>query len=126
MSEAETAPDSAQELAIKRTQWASERTRLANERTLIAWLRTGLAVVGFGALVPRVLSNVQAEWLVWLVSVLFVVTGSIVLFFGVRNYREMTTRLGEKQVGVSWWLVALLTGALELGAILILILFLLG
>jgi putative membrane protein len=115
-----------QELAQQRTAWASERTRLANERTLVAWLRTGLAVVAFGAVVPRVLSGAEPQWLVAFISLLFVVSGSVVLFFGVRNYREMTIRLEEEQVGLSWWLVAILAGALQLGAVLILILFLFG
>ena len=113
-------------LAELRTQWASERTRLANERTLIAWLRTGIAVTAFGAVVPRLLSSIENDWIVRFVSVLFVVSGAVVLYYGVHTYREMTSRLKEDQVGVPWTLVAILAGALELGAVLILILFVFG
>ena len=117
-------PTSAHDLAALRTEWASERTRLANERTLIAWLRTGLAVTAFGAVVPQLLSSVQPEWLVRFIAILFVASGSVVLYYGVRTYREMTGRLGEDQIGMPWRLVALLAGSLEIGAIMILALFL--
>ena len=114
------------DLAELRTKWASERTRLANERTLIAWLRTGLAVTAFGAVVPRLLAAVENDWLVRIVSVLFVFSGTIITYYGVHAYREMTKRLGEDQIGVPWSLVALIAGALEVGAIVILLLFLFG
>ena len=120
----EDAKMTTQELAIQRTEMASERTRLANERTLIAWLRTGIAITAFGAVVPRLLASVQSDWMVRLIAILFVVSGSIVMFYGVHNYRQMTIRLEAKQVGIQWWLVAVLTAAIELGAIMILLLFL--
>ena len=115
-----------QELATQRTEWASERTRMANERTLIAWLRTGLAVTAFGAVVPRLLVGIENVWLIRLVSIIFVFSGTLILFFGVRGYREMALQMKSQHVGVRWWLVALLAGALQIGAILILVLFLLG
>lgn len=117
---------STQDLAEQRTEWASERTRLANERTLIAWLRTGLAITAFGAVVPQLLSSVESEWLIRFIAVLFVASGSVVLYYGIHTYREMTRRLDEDQVGIPWRLVAILAGSLELGAILILVLFLFG
>lgn len=83
-------------------------------------------MVGFGAILPRVLDGVEPQWVAGFISVLFVVSGSVVLFFGVRNYREMTLKLEEEQVGLSWLFVAILAGALQLGALLILILFLFG
>ena len=115
-----------QELAVQRTKMASERTRLANERTLIAWLRTGIAITAFGAVVPRLLESVHSDWLIRLTAVLFVVSGSVVMFYGVNSYRKMTIRMEAEQVGIQWWLVAVLTAALEIGAILILVLFLFG
>lgn len=63
-------PANPRELAVQQTAWASERPRLANERTLVAWLRTGLAVIGFGAIVPRVLDGVKPERLVGFVFLL--------------------------------------------------------
>lgn len=113
-----------QDLAVKRTEWASERTRLANERTLVAWLRTGLAITAFGAVVPRILSSVEFDWAVRLISILFVASGMVVLFYGVRSYREMTIRLPNEQVGIPWQLVAFISAALQVGAVLILVFFL--
>lgn len=61
MSEREEKGLTTKELALQRTDWASERTRMANERTMIAWLPNGLAITGFGAIVPRLLTNIQPE-----------------------------------------------------------------
>ena len=115
-----------QELAAQRTKMASERTRMANERTMVAWVRTGLALTGFGAVVPRLLADIQPEWLVRFIAILFVVSGSLTVFYGVYSYRQITGRLEAAQVGLPWWVVALLAGMIELGAILILVLFLLS
>ena len=118
--------ESSQELAVQRTEWAYERTALANERTLVAWLRTGIAVTGFGALVPRLLGNTEPELLVNLISVAFVLAGTAMVILGVRGYRTMTEQLTEQRVGAPWWLVASLAGTVEIGAILVLVLFILS
>jgi putative membrane protein len=115
-----------QELASQRTMLASERTRLATERTLVAWVRTGLALTGFGAVVPRLLNNIQPEWLVSIIAIMFVLSGSLTVYYGVSSYRQIAGRLEEDQPGIPWWVVALLAGMIELGAILILILFLIS
>ena len=117
---------STQELAVQRTEMASERTRLANERTLIAWLRTGIAITAFGAVVPRLLEFVHSDWLVRFIAVIFVVCGSVVMFYGVHNYRQMTIRMEAEKVGIKWWMVAVMKAELEIGVILILVLFLIG
>ncbi|UCG24553.1 MAG: DUF202 domain-containing protein [Chloroflexota bacterium] len=126
MTEERNATATTQELAQQRTEWALERTRLSNERTLIAWLRTGLALVGFGAIVPRLLERVETEWLVNLIAVLFVVIGTVIVAVGVRAYRHMTTKLDAAEHAIAWPVIAVLAGAIEVAAILILILFVLN
>ena len=126
MSEVRDSTATTQELARQRTEWALERTRLANERTLIAWLRTGLALVGFGAIVPRLLERVETEWLVNPIAVLFVVIGTVIVAMAVRAYRHMTVRLDAAEHAIAWPVVAVLAGAIEVAAILILILFILN
>lgn len=113
------------ELAMQRTEWAFRRTRMANERTLIAWLRTGLAMTGFGAIVPRLLFNIEPEWLVNLIAALFVIAGIVTVIVGIRTYRETITEFSEEERGVPWWVVATLAGAIQIGAIAILVLFML-
>ena len=85
-----------------------------------------MAATAFGAVVPRLLSSVQRDWRVRFISVLFGVSESVIVFYGVHTYREMTRHMVEDQVGIPWTLVAFLGGSLELGAILILVLFLFG
>ena len=126
MSQNKEAQDNRQDLAVQRTEWAYERTALANERTLVAWLRTGIAVTGFGALVPRLLSGTEPEVLVNLISVAFVLAGTAMVILGVRGYRAMTDQLTEQRVSAPWWLVASLAGTVEIGAILVLVLFILS
>jgi putative membrane protein len=126
MNQEEQLPTSTQELAAQRTAWAMERTRLATERTLIAWLRTGLALIGFGAIVPRVLDGIEPEWLVGLIASLFVIFGTVVAAIGVHTYREMSSRLDESERGISWGIVVTLAAAIEVCAILILVMFLLA
>ena len=98
---------------------------MANKRTLIAWLRTGLAMTGFGAIVPRLLINIEPEWLVNLISALFVIVGVVTVVVGIRTYRETMHTIPEAEHGVPWWVVATLAGAIQIGAIAILILFIL-
>jgi putative membrane protein len=98
---------------------------MANERTMIAWLRTGLAMTGFGTIVPRLLFNIDPEWLVHLISALFVIAGVVTVVVGIRTYRETMLSIPETEQGVSWWVTATLAGTIQVGAILILILFIL-
>ena len=113
------------ELAMQRTEWAFRRTRMANERTLIAWLRTGLAMTGFGAIVPRLLFNIEPEWLVNLIAAIFVVVGVVTVIVGIRTYRNTTAAFPEVKESVPWWVMATLAGAIQVGAVAILILFIL-
>ena len=113
------------ELANQRTEWAFRRTSMANEGTLIAWLRTGLAMTGFGAIVPRLLFNIEPEWVVNLIAALFVTAGIVTVIVGIRTYREIITGISEEEQGIQWWVVATLVGAIQIGAIAILILFIL-
>ena len=64
--------------------------------------------------------------MVRIISILFVLCGTVIVYYAVHAYREMTQRLGEEQTGAPWSLVALLAGSIELGAVLILLLFMFG
>ena len=126
MSQEQDTTATTQELAQQRTDWALERTRLSNERTLIAWLRTGLALLGFGAIVPRLLDGIEAQWLVNLLAVLFVLIGTVIVAMGVHAYRQMASVLTDAEQVIPWPVIAILAGAFEVAAITILILFILG
>ena len=125
MTEREEILPNSTELALQRTEWASKRTRMANERTLIAWLRTGLAMTGFGAIMPRLLFNVDPERLVNLIAAIFVTAGVVTVIVGIRTYRNTTAAISDVEQSVPWWVMATLAGAIQIGAVAILILFIL-
>ena len=83
-------------------------------------------MIGFGAIVPRLLDGIGPEWLVGLIASLFVIFGTVVVAIGVHTYREMSSRLDEAERGISWGIVLALAAAIEVCTILILVMFLLA
>jgi len=74
---------------------ASERTLLAAERTFSAWIRTGLAGVGGGLAVPRVLKFSSYEHLTvaHLIGALLVIWGASIFIYAIIDYRRTCKRL---------------------------------
>jgi len=74
---------------------ASERTLLAAERTFSAWIRTGLAGVGGGLAVPRVLkfnSDVHLT-VAHLIGALLLIWGASIFIYAIIDYRRTCMRL---------------------------------
>lgn len=69
---------------------ASERTLLAAQRTFSAWIRTGLAGVGGGLAVPRVLKFNGDEHLTvaHLIGALLVIWGASIIIYAIMDYRR--------------------------------------
>jgi len=114
-----------QGISINTTDLAIQRTRMDNERDLIAWLRTGLAITGFGAVIPGLLANIEPEWLVDLIATLFVIVGLVTLVAGVQTYHRTMASIPKALASVSSWVVATIVIAFQVGAIAVLILFIL-
>jgi len=92
------------------TNWAHERTRLAKERTLAAWLRTGLATVGVGLALAKLLPSLQPQWLIRTLGIIFVIAGGIIFLFGFKTYHEVFEKLKKEGFkGVSSWYMGGLT-----------------
>lgn len=83
----------------ERTALARERNRLANERTFLSWTRTGLAIVGGGFVMIRLLSfdylahQRLAEW----VGGLLFALGITIFVLSFLDYRTSHKKLRVKE-----------------------------
>lgn len=111
----------------QRTEWAFERTLLANERTFIAWLRTGLAVTAASAVVMRLLSAAEPRWLVNTLAIVMALAGVLIVALSAGGYKRMHKELEDIGPGlIPQWLVWILVAALQVSAIAILVLLIIG
>jgi len=80
---------------------ASERTLLAAERTFSAWIRTGLAGVGGGLAVARMLlfKSFKHQVVTHVIGALLVLWGASIIIYAIIDYRRTCARL--KQEGPS-------------------------
>ena len=74
---------------------ASERTLLAAERTFSAWIRTGLAGVGGGLAIARVLiyKSYIHRIAAHVIGALLVLWGASIFIYAIIDYRRTFTRL---------------------------------
>jgi putative membrane protein len=81
-----------------RDELASERTSLAAQRTFSAWIRTGLAGVGGGLAVPRVLKFNSDEHLfvAHVIAALLVIWGVSIFIYAIIDYRRTCMRLRQE------------------------------
>jgi len=120
------ANEQALRLARERTELALVRTRLAKERTFNAWLRTGLALMGAGVAIAKLMSDFQPQWILRLLAVLFVVIGGLIIGLGLRTYFRVIQRIEKVRVGGHpFWYILTLAILLILAAIIGLVLVLL-
>ncbi len=108
----------------KRTDWAERRTALAAERTFAAWGRTGLACIGGGLAVTRLLGDLEPRWALRTLALGLMALGAMTLLFGLRTYRKSARDLessGEHTLSV-WWIgafAAVLTLLAVIGLVLV-------
>ena len=124
MSEQVTAPSP----TGSRSEMAYERTIMASVRTYMALLRTGLAIAGGGAIITSVLADGWPEWVVAVLSFVFVTIGFGLMLWGLRQYHQMLSLL-EPESSLEMPSFRLLTGltvGLQLTLVVVLILFLLS
>lgn len=83
---------------LGREELASERTLLAAERTFSAWIRTGLAALGGGLAVARVLVfNSQVhQMLAHVIGMLLVIWGAGVFIYAIIRYHRACARLSQE------------------------------
>lgn len=99
-------PEERNALAKTRTQLASERTLLAAERTFSAWIRTGLAGMGGGFAIIRLVSfqTMLHKIIAYFIGVFLILWALSIFIFALIRHREAVKRL-ETTIGypVSLW-----------------------
>lgn len=113
------------ELARQRTSLAIERNLLAAERTFSAWVRTGLAGVGGGVLMMKMISYSQAGHAIaaGLVGQLLIIWGLMIFIFAYSGYRRACKRLSalHPDYRPSLGRIGLITATLIVASLVILI-----
>lgn len=80
---------------------ANQRTRFSAERTLSAWMRTGLASVGGGFAILRLLvfENVTHRLLADVIGEILLFWGIVIFIFALRDYHKTCIRLNRLESG---------------------------
>ena len=80
---------------LNRDDLASERTSLAAQRTFSAWIRTGLAGVGGGLAVARLLvfKSYEHRVIAHVIGALLVIWGASIFIYAIIDYRRTCARL---------------------------------
>lgn len=102
-----------------------EKIRMGMERTFNGWIRTGLLLLGIGAIATEDVINLEPEWFWWFAGLLFIITGTIILFYSFWefyiNLRKQEKDNDEEIQGVPVWLMGLISALMITGALLILV-----
>jgi len=83
---------------LGRDELALERTLLAAHRTFSAWIRTGLAGVGGGLAVARVLifKSYEHQVVAHVIGALLVIWGASIFIYAIIDYRRTCARLMQE------------------------------
>jgi putative membrane protein len=105
---------------------AAARDHLANERTLLAWQRTALALLGLGFLVDRFAFEGRGSSIAGsLIGLTLIVVGALASIVGVYRYLRTERDIDQATYRPAHLAHLLLTGAMVVGAILLVVLLLL-
>jgi putative membrane protein len=83
---------------LGRDELASERTSLAAQRTFSAWIRTGLAGVGGGLAIARLLifKSYEHQVVAHVIGALLVIWGASIFIYAIIDYRRTCARLMQE------------------------------
>ena len=81
-----------------RDELALQRTLLAADRTFSAWIRTGLAGIGGGLAVARLLTfnSYENQLVANIIGVLLVIWGACIFIYAIYDYRRTCVELKQK------------------------------
>jgi len=102
---------------------------MAATRTYFSLLRTGIAIAGVGALVTSILADGWPEWVIGLLSSIFIFIGFAIVIAGLQRYliiaKKLLSATDELNV-MSPRLLISLTVILQVATVTVFILFLIG
>jgi putative membrane protein len=99
---------------------AAARDHLANERTLLAWQRTALALLGLGFLVDRFAFEGRGTSIVGsVIGLALIVVGALASVVGVYRYLRTERDIDQATYRPAHAAHLLLTGAMVVGAVLL-------
>lgn len=113
-------PDRPPRLTLDRG--AAARDHLANERTLLAWQRTALACLGLGFLVDRFAFEGRGSDVASLVGLGLIAIGALASVGGTYRYLRTERDIDQATYRPAHLAHLLLTGAMVLGALLLVVL----
>ncbi len=108
------------EWAEERTEWADQRTYLAQERTFAGWVSTGLTSIAVGLGVIELLREVEPQWVITTLGVIFITVGGLLNILAFFSHRKVTLNLKEShrpEMTTSAWWVGVITAALVVSAV---------
>lgn len=85
---------------LDRDQLASKRTLLAADRTFSAWIRTGLAGLGGGLAVARLLGfkSVENQILAHVIGAFLVIWAAGIFIYAILDYRRTCIKLKQEDI----------------------------
>ena len=102
------------ELAEERTEWADKRTFLAQERTFAGWIRTGLTSMAVGFGIIELMRDVEPQWLIMTIGLIFLVVGGLINIIAFISYRKVSLDMDgstQPEMALSkWWIFVITTG----------------
>ncbi len=111
------------QLARDRTGWASERTLLANERNFSAWLRTGLAALGAGLGIGKLLGSLGMPMITRTIGVVCIIMSGTVFIIAWWRYKQIYEDLADQGMRVTpMWMIHLIIIGMLLSDVLAIIL----
>ena len=112
-------------LARKRTSLALERNLMAAQRTFTSWIRTGLAGVGGGVALTKILSfsHLAHQVLANLIGQLLILWGVLIFIFAFIGYGRTCSKLllEDKSLNTSFWGICIISITLIVVSIILLI-----
>lgn len=111
-------------LAKKRTRLSTERSRLAIEQTFLSWIRTGLAGVGGGVAITRLLTfqHESHQLLSQFIGLVLVFWGMAIFVLSFLDYQHSCKQLnGERRYAGSIWIASIMIGTLILLSLMLLL-----
>lgn len=108
-----------EDLARERTDFAVHRTVFAADRSLMAWVRTGLAIIGFGYTIYKIIESFGGETgpeTAYKAGLFLISWGTLTIVFGCVEYWQAIRDIRSRhELPIRWFPVVFAGGFVLLG-----------